>query len=413
LIADSLREIVGSPHVRPASQADYVCGVQTQLVVEPADAQEAARVLRAADDHRLAVIPRGGGTKLGWGNPPERADIVLSMSRMNRVIEHPWADLTVTVEAGCTIGSLQSALREHGQRLAVDPLWPDRATVGGVLSANDTGPWRLRFGGLRDLVIGTTLALADGTIASSGGKVVKNVAGYDLSKLATGALGTLGVITTAIFRLHPIGRDGRSLTASLPSLPDAQSAIDAVLDSQLTCAAVQLRAPARAELWLDVLFEGSGPVIEDQIHQLQAICRRTFEIGRASVWSARETLWSGDDRSGVLKIAVLPSEIATSVEVARGICDENAAASSAVIQATGIGWLQVLPSAGKWPMIVGALRARLGATGGVVAILRAPAGSEQVDTWGDAGDAQALMRSVKTRFDPHRTLNPGRFVAGI
>jgi len=242
-----------------------VCGVQAQFVVEPADAQEVARVLRTADDHRVAVIPRGGGTKLAWGNPPERADIVLSMSRMNRVIEHPWADLTVTVEAGCTIGSLQSGLREHGQRLAVDPLWPDLATVGGVLSVNDNGPWRLRFGGLRDLVIGTTLALADGTIASSGGKVVKNVAGYDLSKLATGALGTLGVITTAIFRLHPIGRDSRSLRASFTSLADAQSAIDAVLDSKLTCAALQLRALDRAELWLDVLFEGSGPVIQDQI----------------------------------------------------------------------------------------------------------------------------------------------------
>jgi glycolate oxidase FAD binding subunit len=390
-----------------------VYGVGPQFVVEPADPQEVARVLRTADDHRVAVIPRGGGTKLAWGNPPERADVVLSMSRMNRVIEHPWADLTVTVEAGCTIGLLQSALREHGQRLAVDPLWPERATVGGVLSANDNGPWRLRFGGLRDLVIGTTLALADGTIASSGGKVVKNVAGYDLSKLVTGALGTLGVITTAIFRLHPIGRDSRSLTAPVLSLPDAQSAIDALLDSQLTCAAVQLRALDRAEFWLDVLVEGSAAVIEDQIHQLHAVSGRTFKTEPLSVWSVRETLWSGGDRSGVLKIGVLPSEIAASVELARRICDENAAASSIVIQATGSGWLQVRSPMGKWPTIVAALRAGLGAVGGVAAILKAPSGSEHVDAWGDAGDAQTLMRSVKARFDPHRTLNPGRFVTGI
>jgi len=125
-------------------------------VVEPADENETASILRSANDTGQAVIPAGGGTKLDWGNPPRKADILLSVRRMNRVIEHAWADLTVTVEAGCTIAELQRTLAEHGQRLAVDPLWPERATVGGILATNDSGALRLAFGALRDLIIGVT-----------------------------------------------------------------------------------------------------------------------------------------------------------------------------------------------------------------------------------------------------------------
>src|SRR5713101_1270815 len=158
---------------------------------------EYARSATAAD------TVSGVQTKLAWGNSPAHAGLILSTARMNEIIEHAWADLTVTVQAGCTIQRLQETLAQHGQRLALDPLWPEKATVGGVLSTNDSGALRLRFGALRDLIIGVTIALPDGTLASSGGKVVKNVAGYDLPKLVTGAFGTLGVITRAVFRLHP------------------------------------------------------------------------------------------------------------------------------------------------------------------------------------------------------------------
>ncbi len=197
-LEEGLRAIVTPKFVRQASVADAVAGVLPQIVAEPATEQELAKVLKLADEAGLAVIPRGGGTKVDWGNPPGRADLILSTLRLNRILEHAWADLTVTVEAGCTIGKLQGTLAKHGQRLALDALWPEHATVGGMLSTNDSGALRLRFGSLRDLIIGVTLALPDGTLASSGGKVVKNVAGYDLPKLATGALGTLGVITRAV-----------------------------------------------------------------------------------------------------------------------------------------------------------------------------------------------------------------------
>ena len=199
-----LEAIVGRDNIWPACSRDMIDDLQPSKVVAPADAQEIAKVLQYCSSAGLAVVPRGGGTKLGWGNRPRQAELVLSTERLNRVIEHAWGDMTTTVEAGCTIASLQQTLKQHGQRLAADPLWPDRATVGGLLATADNGTLRLRYGGVRDLVLGVEVVLPDGNVIKAGGKVVKNVAGYDLTKLVIGSLGTLGVITKATFRLHPI-----------------------------------------------------------------------------------------------------------------------------------------------------------------------------------------------------------------
>src|SRR2546425_2811169 len=234
--------LAGSGYARSATAADAVAGVQPKLVVEPGTERELAEILRLSNEAGLAVIPRGGGTKLGWGNSPARAGLILSTARMNEIIEHAWADLTVAVQAGCTIQRLQETLAQHGQRLALDPLWPEKATVGGVLSTNDSGALRLRFGALRDLIIGVTIALPDGTLASSGGKVVKNVAGYDLPKLVTGALGTLGVITRAVFRLHPLPRNTRSFSISTADSEETQKFVFAVQDSKLAHTFLQSRS---------------------------------------------------------------------------------------------------------------------------------------------------------------------------
>src|SRR5208282_4251208 len=210
-----LRALVGAEHLRTSMLEDAVDDVLPQMVIEPGNPEEVAGALKIATGVGLQVIPRGGATQMGWGNPPRSGDLMLSTRRLNRVVEHAWGDMTATVEAGCTFQQLQQTLAEHGQRLALDPLWPDQATIGGILATNDSGPLRIRFGSLRDLIIGITLALPDGTLAKSGGKVVKNVAGYDLPKLATGSLGTLGIITQAIFRLHPLPRESRTLSFSI------------------------------------------------------------------------------------------------------------------------------------------------------------------------------------------------------
>src|SRR5438876_11461668 len=244
--------------------------------VEPGSVDEVATLLRDASRDGLAVIPRGGGTKLDWGRPPRRADLILSTVRLDRVLEHAWGDMTATVQAGCTVASLQRILAEHGQRLALDTLWQERATIGGMLATNDSGSLRVRFGTLRDLIIGVTLVLADGTIAKSGGKVVKNVAGYDLPKLATGALGTLGVISEAIFRLHPLSRETRALSL-MGTLAEVNNLVLDIQHSQLAFTGLQLRAQSEANPQLDVRFEGTAAGIEAQSRQLMRLASGQIE----------------------------------------------------------------------------------------------------------------------------------------
>src|SRR5260221_2032726 len=285
--------LLGSEYVRAAGAADAIAGVQPKLVIEPGTGRELAEILRLSNEAGLAVIPRGGGTKLGWGNPPARADLILSTARLNEIIEHAWADLTVTVEAGCTIQRLQETLAEHGQRLALDPLWPERATIGGVLSANDSGALRLRFGALRDLIIGVTIALPDGTLASSGGKVVKNVAGYDLPKLVTGALGTLGVITRAVFRLHPLPRNTRSFSVFSADGVEMQQFVLAVQNSKLAHTFLQSHFSDDTSPVSDILFEGTEAGVaaqEKQLRKLSALA--SISAAPTSTWTARENLWN-------------------------------------------------------------------------------------------------------------------------
>jgi glycolate oxidase FAD binding subunit len=382
-------------------------------VVEPADAAEVARLLKDASERGETVLPRGGGTKTGWANPAWAGGLVLSTSRLNQIVEHAWADLTVTVQPGCTIAALQSALELHGQRVAVDPLWLDRATVGGVLSANDTGGLRLRFGGLRDLIIGTTLALADGTLASSGGKVVKNVAGYDLSKLATGAFGTLGVITRATFRLHPIAQMSRTCSAEVTNMVEAQRACGSVLDSTLVPSAVQIRAGESTRPRVDILFEGTRAGIDAQLAMLSRVSSARFDDSSDNVWQARQDLWNDDGPCAILKIATLPSEIGSICERVERTARDAGVSWRAVFYATGIGTVRFAGTPCDWPARVAELRGSLEPIGGSAVVLKPFVQDAGVDVWGHPSDAQPLMQAVKQQFDPNGTLNPGVFVGGI
>jgi glycolate oxidase FAD binding subunit len=416
-VEGAARVIVGAGHIRPASADDAVTGIQPQFVVEAGTEQELANVLKLANDAGLAVITRGGGTKLAWGNPPQRADIVLTTARLNAILEHAWSDLTVTVEAGCTIKQLRETLAEHGQRLALDALWPSRATVGGILSANDSGALRLRFGSLRDLVIGVTLALPDGTLAKSGGKVVKNVAGYDLPKLVTGALGTLGVVTRATFRLHPLPKESRTISCLARDPQEAQRLILAIQNSKLAHSALQVRFVESMLPQIDVLFEATQAGLTAQVEQLKAILAPSATIDSGPpVWNARQELFSAakDNESGaaLAKISILPAQIAEAFEKLRSVA-ANQIRCNAVIQATGIGsvYLEAPPAA--LADALKTLRSKFEAMGGSLMIAHRPAAILSIDAWGDPGDALPLMRSIKQQFDPKSTLNPGRFVGGI
>ena len=204
-VADALRAVCAE--VREATQADAVDGMLPALVAEAGSTEEVSAVLAAPAAPHLAVVPRGAGTRIGWGAPPRAVDLVVDLSRMNAVLEHAAGDLIATVQAGARLADVQAALAPRGQRLALDerlgPTGQPGATVGGTIATATAGPLRYAYGSVRDLLIGSSVVRADGTVTRSGGKVVKNVAGYDLGKLYTGSLGTLGMITEAVFPAAP------------------------------------------------------------------------------------------------------------------------------------------------------------------------------------------------------------------
>jgi glycolate dehydrogenase FAD-binding subunit len=322
------------------------------------------------------------------------------------------------VEAGCTLQQLQQTLAEHGQRLALDPLWPEKATIGGILATNDSGPLRIRFGSLRDLIIGITLALADGTLAKSGGKVVKNVAGYDLPKLATGSLGTLGIITQAIFRLHPIPRESRTLSFSTPDNAAMNAFVLAILDSKLVPTGVQVCAADTSLPEIDLRFEGTAAGCDaqiDQVVRLAAGCRQIE--AQPDVWNAPAVLWDGLEPSVVCKFTLLPASMKTFFARVRGVAEQAHLRWRLVAQAVGAGCLRLEgdgAAADVFPGAIVELRQGLEAHGGSLAVLRCPSEvKSKLDVWGSSGDALPVMKSVKAQFDPAGVLNPGRFIGGI
>ena len=422
--------IAGADNVRAASDSDRVAGKRPQLVVAPGSEEQLAQTLKTANESGLAVIPRGGGTKLAWGNLPQRVDVILSTARLNAIVEHAHSDLTVTVEAGCTVAQLAETLAKQNQRLALDILWPSRATIGGILSTNDSGALRLRFGSLRDLVIGITLALPDGTLAKSGGRVVKNVAGYDLPKLVTGALGTLGVITQATFRLHPMAKETRTVSCLAGDAREAQRIVLAIQDSKLAHSALQIRFTESVQPQVDVLFEATEAGCTAQTEQLKKIVAPTTAIDSVSeVWNARQELYSQGtdnlaemgrsnaaplhDPAAIAKLSVLPTQIAETCEAIVTLAGTHRARFKSVFNAIGIGTVYLAAAPNDLATTVASLRGKVESLGGSLIIAHRPDAMAKLDTWGNSGDAVDLMRAVKKQFDPKSTLNPGRFVGGI
>ncbi len=311
---------------------------------------------------------------------------------------------------------MQETSSQPAQRLALDPLWPEKATVGGIVSTNDSGALRLRFGALRDLIIGVTIALPDGTLASSGGKVVKNVAGYDLPKLATGALGTLGVITRAVFRLHPLPRNTRSFSISTANLEDTQKLVLAIQDSNLAHVALQSRFSADSTPIIDILFEGTEAGLDAQAAQLRTLCR-SAQISEASsaVWNARQDLWSfaNPAQPAIAKISILPTDLARTIGLIRRASDSAHLHWKLLMYATGPGWLRLEGSAKNLQHALTTLRSDVEKMNGSLALLHRPAALPAFDTWGTPGDSIALMKAIKRQLDPANTLNPGRFLGGI
>jgi glycolate oxidase FAD binding subunit len=392
---EAVAAITGPENVRPED------GV---LRVAPASTEEVAAVLRLAQENHLAVTAFGGGTKQSWGYGVD-AKLVIEMHRLHQLREHTWQDMTCSVEAGCTWSALQSSLAQHRQHVAIDPLWPEQATVGGIVATNDSGALRLRYGGLRDLIIGMTVVLADGTIALTGGKVVKNVAGYDLHKLMTGAFGTLGIVTSVNFRLHSLPQCVRSFSVAADTTKPLGGLMLKLLHAQLSTVAIQLRSVAEG-FTLDVKLASLAEVVDSQAMALEALVQNdgltALDAGE-EVWNARQSLVDQGGASILCKATMLPTEVARFAERIRALGGDS------VTQATGI-MFATLPSAAVNGLAE--LRREIEQARGSLMVLGQPAGGAP-DCWGTPPDSLPLMREIKRRFDPEAILNPGRFLGHI
>jgi glycolate oxidase FAD binding subunit len=392
--ADDLAAISGHEHLRVDDNT---------FSIAPANTEEIAAVLRYANTNGISVAPWGGGTKQSWGNSINPS-LILHTHRLNTVREHTWQDMTCIVQAGCVWSSLQASLAKHGQFVALDPLWPDRATIGGIAATNDSGSLRLRYGSLRDLIIGMTIVLADGTMARTGGKVVKNVAGYDLHKLMTGAFGTLGVITEITFRLHSIPRHVQSFTIASPDVEALGQLLMKMLDSHLSTQSIQLRS-GLSGFNLDVRLATLPEVIRDQASSLSKLAQSVqLEASKSDsdVWNARQEHFDQAE-DFVVKATMLPSDIS---HIAATI---HTLGGTSVTQGTGIMTASIPPAASSQ---LEHLREKLEAMGGSLTILHHPAQAIPIPSTVPA-DTLPLMRELKHRFDPNRILNPGRFLGGI
>jgi glycolate oxidase FAD binding subunit len=388
--------------------------------VAPETVSDACHELRAAQARGDALAFVGGGTELGLGYPAERVDAVVSTRRMSRIVEYAPADLIVTVEAGRTLAALQAELAVHRQRLALDPPLADRATIGGLIATNAFGPRRARYGAIRDLIVGIAVVGADGALVRGGGKVVKNVAGFDIPKLMVGSLGTLGLIATATFRLHPHAEAERTLCVPECGALAVRALVRAAVDAQLEPASVvALRDRGRYET--HVLFEGFGAGVEEQASQLSLAAQRcglsvlvVDDDGAASFAQAHDAArTAGDVR---VKATFLPTRLA---EVERDVLAPLAAAlagvACVVYPALGVAFCS--GTAGDAEAAASALsqaRAAVERGVGTLVVSDAPdAVRQRVDVFGAPPPSLPIMRRIKERFDPQRRLNRGRFVGRL
>ncbi len=396
-ILSELQSVVG---------ANYAVEDGASLVVSPASTDETAAVLRCCAKHGATATASGGGSKLEWGNPVQ-CGVRLQMDRISGIREHVWQDLTATVGAGTPWQQMEEALGAHGQQVALDPLMRNRATVGGVLAVNDSGALRTKYGSLRDLVIGMTIVLADGTIARSGGKVVKNVAGYDLPKLLIGSFGTLGVITEVNFRLHPLEAHTQTWTA-VGGPQELGTLMQRLRESATSLQSLQLRSDGR-DVALDVRFASSPEALEHDAKRLAAMCAEVLlSESTSDVWEERDRLFT-DSSTAVLKITSLPSQLPAIL----GGFSNSALHAKCVAEAVGITTVQLTGEPKFVAPLVEDLRSRLSASGGMVVLLRWPFAAPAPERWCGSPPAIAMMHKLKQQFDPQRLLNPGKFVGGI
>jgi glycolate oxidase FAD binding subunit len=443
-----LLDILGRPSCLVSSElaAEYaVDGLVPTAVVQPENMEAVAAVLKWANENGLAVIPRGGGTQAQLGNAASGLDITLDLSRFNRLLDYQPADLTATVEAGMTLAEFQRQLAQRGKMAALEAPLSSRATIGGILSVNASGPLRRSYGLPRDSLIGISVVGPDGVETKAGGRVVKNVTGYDLNKLYAGSLGTLGVIVEATFKLATIPAASGAVVAGFDTLEAATAAADELLQATFApqgvhvvnaLSARRLDSPHIADTVARIAADGavvigyaagrqravqrileqSGRLLQERV----AVCLERLEpAGGADLLRQHTDFgWTEDSRPWLgVKLDLPPSK--TTSALAR-LTEIGLTAPPGVVADPGFGTARLLwwddnivddPAAVR---TIQQLRAMARSLGGSAVAEHCPlAVKRQIDVWGDSPNEVEIMRRIKQNFDPLGTLNPGRAMGKI
>lgn len=425
---DELISIVGDSGILPDDQVTgyTVDGILPKVVVVPGDISEMQDVLRIASERNVSVIPVGSGSKLSIGNVVPEIGIVMSTRRLNKVIEYEPADLTVTVESGIRLLDLQKELAVHRQYLPLNPPYADKCTLGGIVATNSSGPLRLRHGTARNLVLGLHVMLANGTVVKSGGKVVKNVAGYDLNKLYIGSFGTLGIITEVSLKLSPLPSHETILTAQYDTIEKAIHGGLSILSSQLLPSYVVLMTEvavnglSKPDPTLMVGFGGEAETVSWQLDSTQSqmeqngaksvhviegetqdsIRHATQEYSAADRDCNQIIIRVNFKRTDMSKFAKAAHELTSDMMFHLG----NGVAYLRLPITDGDDFRSTADSISK-------LRQQVMGMKGNLTIESAPHELKQrLDIWGPIGNSLGLMKHIKAKFDHNRILHPGRFV---
>lgn len=381
--------------------------------VSPATIEELGAIVACAYQHQWRILPCGHATKLHWGGVIDEVTLVVSTEKLDRLVEHAEGDLTVTTEVGISFAQLQAIVGKVGQFCAIDPQFRDRATLGGIIATADTGSLRHRYNSVRDMLLGITFVRYDGEIVKAGGRVVKNVAGYDLMKLLTGSYGTLGILAQATLRVYPIPANTRSILVYGDSDSLAQAA-QTLLSSALTPTSVDLLSHSLTEksaVGLLVRFQSIPESVNLQIQRLTEVATALgLSVSDADLWQTfHDRMDVSDQRNTIVcKIGVRPSSAVTVLDQLASILP----AAKVVIHAgSGIGQLSV-PDARSTQILEA--RSICAASGGYLSVLQGSiAFKQQLDVWGYSGNALNVMQRVKAQFDPQTLFSPHRFVGGI
>lgn len=395
-------------------------------IVYPHTPAELAEILACADDNNWRILPYGRGSKLSWGGLPKNVQVLVSTERLDRLIQHAVGDLTVTVEAGSKFADIQATLAGVGQFLALDPTAPQSATMGGIVATADTNSLRQRYGGVRDQLLGISFIRADGQFAKAGGRVVKNVAGYDLMKLFTGSYGTLGIITQVTFRVYPLPK--ASSTVVLSGDPEAIAKVVTTLRaSALTPTKADLLSTGLTAnlgigqgMGLAVRFQSLSESVKEQSTRLQEVGNQLSlqsdiysDENETHLWQQLQVQMRNSTIDGVVtcKIGVLPSAAIATLNQLDRVAPRQGIGLIHV--GSGLGLLKFDSPNIKTNTVL-QMRTHCQTYGGFLSILEASvAFKQQIDVWGYRGNALVLMQRIKKQFDPKNILSPHRFVGGI